>query len=101
MIVNCARMVKHDSLSIINRIIDIQHQPLDSRLDYQPLFGKMSPHSSIKDRTRETAEMEFNYNSVRYFNTRQWTPANSPGRLCGSVRTVSLEKELLGTSALA
>ena len=45
--------------------------------------------------------MEFNYNSVRYFNTRQWTPANSPGRLCGSVRTVSLEKELLGTSALA
>ena len=31
------------------------------RLDYQPLFGKMSPHSSsgsIKDRTRETAEME-------------------------------------------
>ena len=101
MIVNCARMVKHDSLSIINRIIDIQHQPLDSRLDYQPLFGKMSPHSSIKDRTRETAEMEFNYNSVRYFNTRQWTPANSPGRLCGSVRTVSLEKELLGTSVLA
>ena len=68
---------------------------------YQPLFGKMSPHSSIKDRTRETAEIELNYNSVRYFNTRQWTPANSPGRLCGSVRTVSLEKELLGTSALA
>ena len=61
----------------------------------------MSPHSSIKDRTRETAEIEFNYNSVRYFNTRQWIPANSPGRLCGSVRTVSLEKELLGTSALA
>ena len=33
-----------------------------SRLDYQPLFGKMSPHSSlqerIKDRTRETAEIE-------------------------------------------
>ena len=36
------------------------------RLDYQPLFGKMSPHSSpeslssgrIKDRTRETAEIE-------------------------------------------
>ena len=32
MIVNCARMVKHDSLSIINRIIDIQHQPLDSSI---------------------------------------------------------------------
>ena len=37
----------------------------DPRLDYQPLFGKMSPHSSperfsgrIKDRTRETAEIE-------------------------------------------
>ena len=38
------------------------------RLDYQPLFGKMSPHSSpeslfsgrIKDRTRETAEIEPN-----------------------------------------
>ena len=28
------------------------------RLDYQPLFGKMSPHSSPKDRTRETAEIE-------------------------------------------
>ena len=36
------------------------------RLDYQPLFGKMSPHSSpeclssgrIKDRTRETVEIE-------------------------------------------
>ena len=29
-------------------------------LDYQPLFGKMSPHSSgrIKDRTRETVEIE-------------------------------------------
>ena len=37
-----------------------------TRLDYQPLFGKMSPHSSpvssgrIKDRTRETAEIEPN-----------------------------------------
>ena len=37
-----------------------------SRLDYQPLFGKMSPHSfprkkmRIKDRTRETAEIEPN-----------------------------------------
>ena len=36
---------------------------LESRLDYQPLFGKMSPHSSpssgrIKDRTWETAEIE-------------------------------------------
>ena len=37
------------------------------RLDYQPLFGKMSPHSSsrlssgrIKDRTQETAEIEPN-----------------------------------------
>ena len=32
----------------------------EARLDYQPLFGKMSPHSSprIKDRTRETAEIE-------------------------------------------
>ena len=35
-----------------------------SRLDYQPLFRKMSPHSPppppgwIKDRTRETAEIE-------------------------------------------
>ena len=38
-----------------------------ARLDYQPLFGKISPHSSperalfsgrIKDRTRETAEIE-------------------------------------------
>ena len=36
------------------------------RLDYQPLFGKMSPHSSprslssgrIRDRTRETVEIE-------------------------------------------
>ena len=34
------------------------------RLDYQPLFGKMSPHSSPRrrgedqDRTRETAEIE-------------------------------------------
>ena len=37
------------------------------RLDYQPLFGEMSPYSSperalssgrIKDRTRETAEIE-------------------------------------------
>ena len=34
------------------------------RLDYQPLFGKMSPHSSPlsfgedQDRTRETAEIE-------------------------------------------
>ena len=26
------------------------------RLDYQPLFGKMSPH--FKDRTRETVEIE-------------------------------------------
>ena len=39
-----------------------------ARLDYQPLFGKMSPHSSprksssgrIKDQTRETAEIEPN-----------------------------------------
>ena len=36
------------------------------RLDYQPLFGKMSPHSSpssgrIKDRTRETVEIEPNF----------------------------------------
>ena len=39
----------------------------NARLDYQPLFGKMSPHSSprrslssgrIKDRTRETVEIE-------------------------------------------
>ena len=36
-----------------------------TRLDYQPLFGKMIPHSSpgdecwgIKDRTQETAEIE-------------------------------------------
>jgi len=30
-----------------------------SWLDYQPLFGKMSPHwGRIKDRTRETAEIE-------------------------------------------
>ena len=38
-----------------------------SRLDYQPLFGKMNPHSSsrkslssgrIKDRTRETVKIE-------------------------------------------
>ena len=32
-----------------------------SRLDYQPLFGKMSPHSSpmrVKDQTRETTEIE-------------------------------------------
>ena len=30
-----------------------------SRLDYQPLFGKMSLHPGrIKDRTRETAEIE-------------------------------------------
>ena len=29
------------------------------RLDYQPLFVKMSPHPGrIKDRTRETAEIE-------------------------------------------
>ena len=40
-----------------------RRQPANSRLDYQPLFGKMSPHSSpfsgrIKDRTRETAEIE-------------------------------------------
>ena len=32
LIVNCARMVKHDSLSIINKIMDIQHQPLDSSI---------------------------------------------------------------------
>ena len=37
--------------------------PISRRLDYQPLFGKMSPHSSperrrIKDWTRETAEIE-------------------------------------------
>ena len=35
---------------------------LNPKLDYQPLFGKMSPQSSssgrIKDRTRETAEIE-------------------------------------------
>ena len=45
--------------------------PVTTRLDYQPLFGKMSPHSSperalfsgrIKDRTRETAEIEPSYN---------------------------------------
>ena len=38
----------------------------NNRLDYQALFGKMSPHSSseslssgrIKERTRETAEIE-------------------------------------------
>ena len=36
-----------------------------ARLDYQPLFGKMTPHSPpgkdqrlVKDRTRETAEIE-------------------------------------------
>ena len=35
----------------------------DTGLDYQPLFGKMSPHSSplssgrIKDQTRETGEI--------------------------------------------
>ena len=32
------------------------HLNFKSRLDYQPLFGKMSPHS--QDRTRETAEIE-------------------------------------------
>ena len=48
------------------RVMSLQWSPLWIRLDYQPLFGKMSPHSSpeslssgrIKDRTRETAEIE-------------------------------------------
>ena len=35
------------------------------RLDYQPLFGKMSPHSS--PRTRETAEIEPNANTENVF----------------------------------
>ena len=37
---------------------------MNSRLDYQPLFGKMSPHS--KDRTRETAEIEPNEQGFSY-----------------------------------
>ena len=39
-----------------------------ARLDYQPLFGKMSPQSSPlgedQDRTRETAEIEPNQEPV-------------------------------------
>ena len=66
----------------------------DPRLDYQPLFGKMSPHSSperfsrrIKDRTRETAEIESRFSQERrpfmidYLNEgpREQVSMGSPG----------------------
>ena len=53
--------------------LSAKFNPATIRLDYQPLFGKMSPHSSasgkIKDQTRETAEIE---------PRRRWTSRNSP-----------------------
>ena len=60
-------MISRNRLKIeesLNRVL--------ARLDYQPLFGKMSPHSSperasgrIKDRTRETAEIESRFSQDR------------------------------------
>ena len=58
-----------------------------ARLDYQPLFGKMSPHSSsgrIKDRTQETAEIEPTKRPVdkHLGPEEEWTSSQSALRLC-------------------
>ena len=74
-----------------------QARAVRARLDYQPLFGKMSPHS--KDRTRETAEIEPTY--VLVFCERcccfgmsiysifpSWTYPQTRRRFCNIERSV-------------